>query len=224
MEKLRVKVCGITREKDALLACELGADAVGFIFYQKSPRCVTPEKASKIAKELPEHVARVGVFVTPAKNEAEKIASTIGLDVLQIHGNFSPEGLTHFSDLPIVGAFNIDPQFDFSRFEKYQRVLSAFLLDGYKKGAYGGTGKTLDWRKASKAGVHGKVILAGGLSPQNIRTAVKQATPYAVDVNSGVESAPGIKDHEKLKQLFEQIEAFRSDGSHAKPDEKFPLA
>lgn len=223
MSRLRVKVCGITRSADAELACALGADAVGFIFYPHSPRYVAPEQAARIAGHLPAGVARVGVFVDPTSADISAALQHLALDALQLHGKNHPEAVAVLGDLPKICAFNVGPDFDASHLAQYRQLAAAVLLDGFREGRFGGTGRTIDWRQARTAAKYGRIVLAGGLTPDNVARAVRTAQPYAVDVNSGVEVRPGEKDHRLLKAFFNAIEEFRHhvDRENCR---RFPLA
>lgn len=220
---LRIKICGITQLDDARLACALGADAIGFIFYEKSPRSITMESAAVISEQLPDYVARVGVFVnTPP----EKIVTYIGrvrLNAVQFHGDYSLSDIEQFDPQQVIAVVRVGEAFRSSDLEKFRGRAAVILLDTHKKGLYGGTGETFDWQAAIEAKVYGHIILAGGLNPDNVQQAVKMVSPYALDVSSGVEVQPGKKDHEKLKLLFQNLERYRSDW---KPDANhcFPFA
>jgi phosphoribosylanthranilate isomerase len=220
---LRVKICGMTRVDDARLACKLGADAIGFIFYQKSPRYVTMETAAAISQQLPDHVARVGVFV---KTPPEKIITHIErvhLNAVQFHGDYALSELEQFDPQHVIAVARVSETFRSSELEKFQGRAAAILLDTHKKGLYGGTGETFDWQAAIEAKAYGRIILAGGLNPDNVRQAVEMVSPYALDVSSGVEAQPGKKDHEKLKLLFQNLEGYRSDWKSGS-NSRFPLA
>ncbi len=207
---LRVKVCGITRRQDALLACELGADALGFIFYPQSPRFIHAEQAAEIADGLPRQVMRIGVFVAPDPQEVRDALRIAGLDAVQIHGDYPPP---QFAALPgrKIRALNPPPETRADDLEHLAAGADALLLDSHSRGLYGGTGKTGDWHLARELAQRRPLILAVGLNPDNVRAAVQQVHPRAVDVNSGVETAPGIKDALQLERFFQQIEDYRSD-------------
>lgn len=220
---LRVKVCGITRREDALLCAELGADAIGFIFYGGSPRNIKWQAAAEIARLLPSHVARVGVFVNPSLAEVNHHIEKVGLDAVQIHGE---RRLAKFRKIPsnrLIYALQVDATFDLRNLETYRNTCAAVLLDTFKNGAYGGTGTTFDWEVAVQAKAYGRIILAGGLNPQNVFRAVERAQPYAIDVNSGAEARPGVKDHLKLRELFTNLKEYRNGWKPATA-EIFPLA
>ena len=210
---IRVKICGITQADDALLACKLGADAIGFIFYEKSPRSVTIQQAASIASQLPQHVARVGVFVDKTPEEIRRHVETVGLTAMQFHGNYSRAALKRFSQEQVIAVARVGESFCTQDLEKIHKAVSAILLDTHKKGLYGGTGETFDWQSAIEAKAYARIILAGGLNPENIRDAAETVEPYALDVSSGVEAEPGRKDHAKLRRLFENLQSLRKDWS-----------
>jgi phosphoribosylanthranilate isomerase len=201
---VRIKICGITNPDDARLAAELGAHALGFIFYSKSPRWVEPVVAREIIKNLPPLVMTVGVFVDEEAGVVKEIAATAGLDWVQLHGQEPPEYCRALKRRVIKG-FRIKDAGSLSLLPDYQGSVQAFLLDTYKAGTAGGTGETFDWALASQANALGPIILAGGLTPGNVARAIHAAQPAAVDVASGVEAAPGKKDPEKLRAFFEAI-------------------
>lgn len=196
----RVKICGITRPEDALAACELGADALGFVFHKPSPRYIEPEEAAEIIGEIPRLVTTVGVFVDLPQEDIRKIVVTAGIDRAQLSGEESPEYCRSLG-VSWIKTFRIAEENDISRITEYTSG-GDFLLDSYVKGVPGGTGKSFNWEWAAAARSHGRVILAGGLAPENVAEAIRTASPYAVDVSSGVECKPGIKDHDKLRAFF----------------------
>lgn len=199
MPAVRIKVCGLTRPEDALLACRLGADAAGFIFYKKSPRYICPEEAGRITALLPPFVSRVGVFVDESPERVRDVFRIAGLDIAQLHGQEPPESLPHYPGR-IIKAFRVQGQESLQELSRYSP--DAFLLDTYRPGQPGGTGAIFDWSVAVQAKQAGPVILAGGLGPDNIAEAIRTVEPYGVDVSSGVESEPGIKDPEKLRRFI----------------------
>ena len=202
MPRPRLKICGITRLEDALLATSLGAHALGFIFSQKSPRYISPEKAQEIIKKLPPFVQTVGVFVNEKSETIKTIAQNCGLNLIQLHGDESPTFCEHL-DLPCIKAFRIKDEASLKGLVSYKDKVKGFLLDTYEKGQAGGTGKIFNWELAAKAKEYGiPIILAGGLNPDNIRAAIKTVHPYALDVNSGIESAPGKKNKMLMERLF----------------------
>ncbi len=202
---IRVKVCGLTRERDALLAAELGAHALGFIFYPRSPRYISPERAASLAQKLPPFVLRVGVFVNEDPVKIALIKEKVGLDLIQLHGEESPSFCARFYPR-VIKALRIRAESDLSKIENYRGKVSAILLDTYVKGLPGGTGQVFDWRLAKKAKNFGlPIILAGGITPENAPLAVKEVAPYALDVNSGVEVSPGCKHPALLRALFASL-------------------
>lgn len=209
---LRIKICGITRLEDALLACECGADAIGFIFYEKSPRYITRAAAQKIAAQLPEKIARIGVYVNPALTTLQEDIQRIELTAAQIHGDHRLLLRKTPPDFPVIPAFQVGADFQEERLAAFPAA-PALLLDGARRGYYGGTGNPVDRHFARRARRYGKIILAGGLAPDNVRQAVLNSRPYAIDVNSGIEIQPGIKDHKKLRLIFSSTEEFRNDRS-----------
>ncbi len=200
---LKVKICGITNIEDAFAAIECGADAIGFVFYPKSPRSVTPEIAKSIISSLPPFVTTVGVFVDEDKGYLKKIVSHTGLDIVQLHGSESPEYCN--LNKKVIKAIRIKELADLELLNQYEAA-SAFLLDSYSPGAIGGTGHIFNWEIAVEAKKLGRIILAGGLNPDNIEEAVKLVQPYGVDVASGVEGGTkGKKDLEKLRLFIERV-------------------
>lgn len=208
MHRTRVKMCGTTRLEDALMAVDCGVDALGFIFYDKSPRYISPEKAVKIINQLPPFVDRVGVFVNAPIDELVA-AAVAGLSVLQLHGNESVEYcLDIHQKIPfcsIIKAFRVGAESRPNHFTAYNGCVDAFLLDTYVSGASGGTGRIFDWSIIEQLRLQRPIILAGGLSPENVLAAITAVHPYAVDINSGVESQPGVKDHARLKKLLQLV-------------------
>jgi phosphoribosylanthranilate isomerase len=204
---VKVKICGITNTDDALSAADLGADALGFIFVKSSPRYIPPRAAQKIIQELPPFVVPVGVVADMEYNEILEIIGQTGIGCVQLHGEEVAKQVHHYP-VPVIQSFRIDSLFDPEILRQYQRP--AYLLDAKVSGKLGGTGQTFDWEIAVKAKQYGRIILAGGLNPENIREAARRVQPYAVDVNSGVEERPGKKDYTKLKLLFEQLKQMKN--------------
>ncbi|HOB32948.1 MAG TPA: phosphoribosylanthranilate isomerase [Verrucomicrobiota bacterium] len=203
---VRVKICGITNASDAQAAAEAGADALGFVFFEKSSRFVTVSDAARIASALPP-VMKVGVFVNPPEELVLRAIGECGLNMLQFHGEETPEFCTQFG-LMSMKAFRVRDADSLNRISEY--LTDAWLLDAHSESAPGGTGETFNWALARQAIRYGRpVFLAGGLTPSNVADAVRQVRPFGVDVSSGVESAPGKKDHEKVRQF---IQAVRSAG------------
>jgi phosphoribosylanthranilate isomerase len=201
---VRIKICGITNLEDALLAAELGADALGFIFYPKSPRKVEPEAAREIIVQLPPFVAAVGVFVDEAAAVVQELAGRVGLDWVQLHGQESPDYCRNL-ERRVIKAFRIKDEDSLRSLADYQGVAQALLLDTYKPGQEGGTGEIFDWRLAREARKYGRIILAGGLTPDNVARAIFTAQPQAVDTASGTEAALGKKDPAKLRAFFQAV-------------------
>jgi phosphoribosylanthranilate isomerase len=201
---VRIKICGITNLEDALLAADLGADALGFIFYPKSPRYVAPETARGIIAQLPPLVTSVGVFVDEEAAAVREVAGRVGLDWLQVHGQESPDYCRTLKRRVIKG-FRIKDASSLKDLEPFRGAVQALLLDTYKKGQVGGTGETFDWELARQAKAYGRIILAGGLVPENVARAVAVAQPDAVDVASGTEAAPGRKAPDRLRAFFRAV-------------------
>src|SRR5437867_795568 len=193
---VRVKVCGITSIEDAVMAVEAGADALGLMFYERSPRKISIETASAIKNALPPFVVKVGVFADATENVI-RTAALSGLNALQFHGNETPEFVKRFSPTTTIKAFRIQNAASLAQLVAYNT--SAWLLDSYTPAQLGGTGTTFNWDLALQARKLGRpIILAGGLTPENVAEAVRKVRPYGVDVSSGVESAPGKKDPAKV--------------------------
>ena len=207
---IHVKICGINRLSDALLAEKIGASAVGFVFYPESRRYVDPEKAGKISEKLGPFIARVGVFVDETPALVIKTVQTAQLTTVQLHGSEDPEYVRELSkEIQVIKAFRVGKDFDINNLSKYKENVKAFLLDTYaENGCYGGTGKTFDWKKAAVCERFGKIILAGGLNASNVQQAIKIAKPWAVDVSSGIEREPGIKDPEKMRIFFSKLKNY----------------
>ncbi len=205
----RIKICGITREADAQLAASLGVDALGFVLAE-SPRRVSPETVQKISLSLPPFVSTVGVFVDMDLDALRQIAISLRLDWVQLHGKESPDYCKAL-DLRLLKAIRVKDRQSVEAMAAYKNCVTGFVLDTYVKGQQGGTGKTFDWTLAKEARKHGPVILSGGLTPEIVREAISIVRPYGVDVSSGVESAPGIKDHEKMRRFVEQARWTNND-------------
>jgi phosphoribosylanthranilate isomerase len=200
---VRIKICGITNGEDALAAARFGADALGFIFAP-SPRRIAPEKARQIIKVLPPLVQTVGVFVDEDLGEVSSVAEMCGLDILQFHGSESADYCDSF-DHRVIKAVRLRNRQDLKSLPKYDGVVQALLLDTYVPDKVGGTGMTFNWEWALEAGKYGRIILAGGLSAENVAAAISIVKPYGVDASSSLEQSPGIKDHEKMAQFIAEV-------------------
>ena len=196
----KVKICGITSLEDGLVAVDAGADAVGFIFYDRSPRFLSVEQAAAICARLPPFVVKVGVFVNAPEELVVAAAGQCGLSLLQFHGEEAPEYCIQFG-LMSMKAFRVRGPEVLGQLEHYPT--DAWLLDAWTPAQLGGTGETFNWDLATEAIKLGRpVFLAGGLTPENVAAAITRVRPYAVDVSSGVEAAPGRKDHAKVRAFI----------------------
>jgi phosphoribosylanthranilate isomerase len=184
-----------------MMAVEAGADALGFVFYDKSPRNINPLAAANIIAKLPPFIQTVGLFVNEELEKINWTADYCGLDLVQLHGDETPEECLEVNRR-VIKAFRIHDIVSIEPLHKYQ--VCGYLLDAWCPDSYGGTGKTFNWEMAAAARQYGRIILAGGLSPDNVIDAIRQVRPYAVDVSSGVESAPGKKDAEKMKEFIKR--------------------
>jgi len=200
---VRIKICGITNEVDALAAARLGADAIGFVFAP-SPRRVTAERAKEIISRLPPLTQTVGVFVNEDPDKVESLARFCGLDLLQLHGEESAAYCSRFSRR-VIKALRLRSQDELQWLAEFRDVADALLLDTYVPEQCGGTGLTFDWNLAVQARGFGRVILAGGLNPENVASAIQTVEPYAVDASSGLEREPGLKDHQKMARFIEKV-------------------
>ena len=201
MGDLFVKICGVTVLEDALSAVDSGADAIGFNFYQQSKRYIAPEKAAEIAARLPLRILRVGVFVNPKREDVDKTIVRSGITAIQFSGNEPPDDVTGYY-VPVLKAIHVAGKESIAEMKAY--LVDSYLLDTFRTDEYGGTGKSFDWNLAVIAKQSGKIILAGGLTPENIADAVRKVLPYGVDVSSGVELRPGIKDHKKMSEFIQR--------------------
>ena len=199
---VRVKICGITHIDDAMAAIDLGADALGFVFFKGSPRYITPARCASIIAKLPPYISTVGVFVDAAVTEIEKIVSDACLDIIQLHGDETPE--TCQASRRVVKAIRVKSIDSLEPLKAFEGHVSAFLLDAFAPDALGGTGLKFNWDIAVEAKQFGRIILAGGLTPANVQQAVDHVRPYGVDVSSGVEAEKGRKDHRLLKLFIER--------------------
>jgi phosphoribosylanthranilate isomerase len=196
----RVKICGVTRLEDAVLAAELGASAIGFVFWPHSLRCIDPFRARRIAAALPPFVTPVGVFVDQPIEYVQAVANLVPLGAVQLHGD---EPLAHFAALRrrIIKALPVGPDFAPATVAALPPAVTA-LLDARDPVARGGTGRAIDWELAAAAARLRPLILAGGLDAQNVAAAIGRVRPYGIDVSSGVEVEPGVKDAARLRALF----------------------
>ncbi len=199
-----IKICGITRPEDAAHAAACGADALGFIFYRESPRGISPAAAAAIIARLPARVCKVGVFVNEEAAVIRETAAICGLDMLQLHGDESPAYCRGIADRKsLIKALPLTVAADLHQAARYP--VAAILVDVRDGDRYGGTGKSASWELAARLGKTAPVILAGGLNGENIRAALRTVRPRAVDINSGVETAPGVKDPAKVAEIIRII-------------------
>ena len=204
MSIVRAKICGITRPEDARVAIEQGAHALGFVFAPSSPRALTRDQAAVLVRSLPPFVSKVGLFVDASREEVLDMATRVGLDTVQLHGDEDPETCAAVQRVvPVVKAFRVRGPETVAQMQAYRECIAAFLLDAYFPGRHGGTGTRFDWAQAVEAkSLVVPIILAGGLDPRNVTEAIKTVRPFAVDVSSGVESAPGLKDSQKVRAFL----------------------
>jgi phosphoribosylanthranilate isomerase len=207
--RTRVKICGITRPEDALAAVEHGADAIGLVFYSKSPRAVDIETARRITEVVPAFVTVVGLFVDMQQVEIRTILDAVSIDLLQFHGDESPEACSLYGRR-YIKAIRMQDNVDLKQCAMDYNTAAGLLVDAYDKQAPGGTGQTFDWNRIP-ADTGKPVILAGGLTPDNVTDAIKQVHPYAVDVSSGVESGKGIKDTSLIEVFMRGVKSVESD-------------
>ncbi|MDB5810706.1 MAG: phosphoribosylanthranilate isomerase [Betaproteobacteria bacterium] len=198
-----VKICGITRQSDGAAAARLGAHAVGFIFYAKSPRNVAPAIADEIVRKLPPFVTAVGLFVNPAAGEVEHVMERVPLGLLQFHGEETPEFCAQFG-VPYVKALRVRAGVDLIQYANDHRAARGLVLDAFVDGAHGGTGIAFDWNLIP-SDLPLPIVLSGGLTPENVGNAIRRVLPWAVDVSSGVEASPGIKDPQKIAAFMKEV-------------------
>ena len=197
-----IKVCGITSVADAFFAAQHGATALGFVFYQGSPRCIRVDQAAMISAVVPKDILRVGLFVNEAREQVENTARAARLDVVQLHGHESAEYCNALEGLRVWKAFHVGEYFRPAMLEEYS--CEAYLLDAAATdGTFGGTGRTFPWPVARDAKSHGKIIVAGGLDGDNVAEAIRQVNPWGVDASSKLERKPGVKDSEKVRSYLE---------------------
>jgi phosphoribosylanthranilate isomerase len=208
---VKVKVCGITSYEDAAMAIDMGVDALGFNFYNKSPRYIAPADAREIADKLPPFTSLVGLFVNELNLDVVRsVADMVKLTIIQLHGNEGPNYCSQLHPWRLIKAMRVGDNFDVSHVKDFP--VSAILLDNYSADAYGGTGHLFDWGVAVQAKQYAKrIILAGGLTPENIVSAIRIVKPYGLDVCSGVESAPGRKDRVRLQNFMQEVQRGRQE-------------
>lgn len=207
MIRTRVKYCGITRAEDAQAAADLGVDAIGLVFYPPSPRAVSIEQAREITSVLPAFVTVVALFVDPDQQAVEQVLTDLPIDLLQFHGDESAQYCQRY-DWPYIKAVRMREGVDVAAVAKEHAEARGILLDSYQAGVAGGTGQTFDWAKVPNT-CQSPIILAGGLNPENVASAIEQVRPYAVDVSGGIEAAKGIKELEKMKAFMRSVESVR---------------
>jgi phosphoribosylanthranilate isomerase len=202
---VRVKICGITNAADALAAIDAGANLLGFNFYAKSPRRITEAEAAKVRPQVPKKVKVVGIFVNAPPSEVAALCKSLKLHAAQLHGDETPEDVAELAgSLPVFKAFRVDSDFLLATLDEYPEAY-AFLFDAAHTGQYGGTGRATDWDVARRAAVGRRIILAGGLKVENVAAAVRIVRPYGIDVASGVESEPGKKDHDRMREFIQEV-------------------
>lgn len=206
--RTRVKICGITRLEDGLAAAAAGADALGFVFYDKSQRAISVAQAKTIAAALPPFITRVGLFVNAEPSQVQAVLGEVPLDLLQFHGDETPEYCQSFAR-PYLKALRMKPGMDLDAAMAAYGTAQGILVDAWHEQQFGGTGTGFDWAllgpAASPAGKRNRIILAGGLHPGNVAEAIRQVRPWAVDVSSGVERAPGIKSAELIQKFINNV-------------------
>lgn len=200
----KIKICGITQIKTAQIFAKHPIDAIGLVFYDKSPRAVDIAQANKIIAALPPFVSRVGLFVNAQPDWISQVINEVGIDTLQFHGDESPEECAGYN-LPFIKAIRVQPETDLAKLAQDYNKASGLLLDAYCKTEFGGTGEAFDWQLA-QVDLPLPIILAGGLTPDNVDLAIQQVRPYAVDVSSGVELAKGVKDIAKIQAFLAKID------------------
>lgn len=205
-----VKICGIKNIKDAEAAVKHGAKAIGFIFFNKSPRFISINNSISIANSLPKSIKKIGVFVNSPTDIINSIIKKVNLDLIQLHGD-EPDEFCNFFDIPVIKAFQVKSIKDLQKIKLYKNI-SAILLDNHNENLYGGTGKSFDWKLLNNVEFKFPIILSGGLNSSNINNAINLVKPNAVDVNSGVENSPGIKSPKKIKSLFDKLLLTKTTG------------
>ncbi len=203
--RTRIKICGITRIDDARAAIAVGVDAIGLVFYPRSPRCLDIERARSIVDQLPPLVTVVGVFVNQTIKQVREIADRASLDILQLHGDETPEQCCRYGQ-PYIKGVRMRDDVDLTATARAFSDCRGLLVDTYKPGIEGGTGETFSWKRIP-ATMTKPVILAGGLTPANVGEAIKTVRPFAVDVSSGVEKTPGVKEAREIERLVKAVRA-----------------
>ncbi len=203
MKRTRVKICGITRMEDAISAIDSGADAIGLVFYEKSPRYINLDKAAEITKNLPPFVSKVALFVDATSAEIKQVLESVVIDVLQFHGDESPQQCRAYGR-PYIKAVRMRDDVNLHQVCNDYSDASAILIDSYIEGMHGGTGQIFDWSRIPDD-LSKKIILAGGLSVENVAAAVAEVSPYAVDVSGGVEIEKGIKDAALIEKFMNEV-------------------
>lgn len=204
--RTRVKFCGFTREEDIQTAVSLGADALGFVLYEKSPRYVTPERVAQLCAHVPAFVSTVALFVNADEAQVQSVLQKAPIRTVQLHGDESFEFALHLQqtlNIPVIKAVRVNAQTDWGQIARYVDQLSGVLLDSDSAG-YGGSGHGFDWNTIPKV-LRARIILSGGLTVDSIGEAIAQITPYAVDVSSGIEAAKGIKDADKMRAFMQNV-------------------
>ena len=212
LQRTRIKICGITRADDALLAAQLGASAIGFIFWPGSSRFIDPARAREIVTMLPANVLPVGVFVDQPASDVQAVGKQVGLGAIQLHGHESIDYALRLME-PVIKAVPVTDAFDIAALDDIPDSITV-LLDAHDPVKRGGTGRTIDWTLAARAAARRPVMLSGGLNPGNVRAAVDAVRPYGIDLSSGVESSPGVKNHDSLRALFEALEMRPAERAH----------
>ena len=206
MSRTRIKICGITRVEDALCAAHAGADAIGLIFYGPSPRAVTIEQAASISNALPPFVSTVALFVNAAAHEVDEVIARVRPSILQFHGDEDASYCGHFG-MPFLKAIRVGngmTAYDLLEYANKFHAARAWLLDTLSSVVYGGSGESFDWSVIPDV-MRCRIVLSGGLQPDNVATAIRMIRPWAVDVSSGVEAQKGVKDHARIRQFIEEV-------------------
>ncbi len=209
MNRTRVKICGITRVEDALIAAELGVDSIGLVFHQKSPRFLSLEQSLTIKKALPAFVTITALMMDEATSWVEEIVATLNPDCLQFHGDECPDDCNRYN-IPYIKAVAMTGVQNLPAYMSCYKDAQAFLLDSHSAGQQGGSGEAFDWDEIPSE-LRKNIILAGGITPDNVYTAIQQVSPWAVDLSSGVEQAKGIKDKEKMHRLMREVKRANND-------------